>query len=69
MKIIYSDHALKRMKQRGIEEWEIEHLLKYPSYIRKTFDGRKEAIGEIRNRFVKVIFITEEKYIKIITVI
>ena len=68
MEIIYSNHAKKRMKQRGIEEWEIEHLLKYPSYIRKTFDGRKEAIGEIRDRFVKVIFIKQERYIKIITV-
>lgn len=69
MKIIYSDHSKKRMKQRGIEKWEIEHLLKYPSYIRKTFEGRREAIGEIRNRKVKIAFIKEEKYIKIITVI
>ena len=69
MKIIYSDHAKKRMKQRGIEEWEIEHLIKHPSYIRKTFEERKEAIGEIRNREVKIVFINEENYIKIITII
>ena len=69
MKIIYSDHAKKRMKQRGIEEWEIEHLIKHPSYIRKTFEERKEAIGEIRNRKIKIVFINEENYIKIITII
>ena len=69
MNIIYSNHAEKRMKQRGIEEWEIEHLLKSPSYVKKTFEGRREAIGEIRNRKVKIVFIKEEKYIKIITVI
>lgn len=69
MQIIYSDHAKKRMKQRGIEEWEIEHLLKYPSYIRKSFEGRKEAVGEIRNRKIKIVFIKEDKYIKIITII
>ena len=69
MKIIYSDHAIKRMKQRGIEKWEIEHLIKHPSYIRKSFEGRKEAVGEIRDRFVKVIFIEIENYIRIITVI
>ena len=69
MNIIYSDHAKKRMKQRGIEEWEIEHLIKHPSYIRKTFEERKEAIGEIRNREVKIVFINEENYIKIITII
>ncbi len=69
MEVTYSYHAKKRMKQRGIEEWEIEHLLKYPAYIKKTFDGRKEAVGEIRDRLVKVIFIKEEKYINVITVI
>lgn len=69
IKIIYSVHALKRMKERGIEEWEIEHLIKYPGYIKKSFEGRKEAIGEIRNRFVKIVFIEIENYIRIITVI
>ena len=28
-----------------------------------------EAIGEIRNRKVKIVFIKEENYIKIVTVI
>jgi len=28
MNVIYSDHAKKRMKERGIDEWEIEHVLK-----------------------------------------
>ena len=69
MEIIYSDHAKKRMKQRGIEEWEIEHLLTHPSYVRKSFEGRKEAVGEIRDRSVKIVFVKEEKYIKIITII
>ena len=32
MKIFYSDHSKKRMKQRGIEEWEVEHALKFPLY-------------------------------------
>ena len=69
MTLVYSDHAKKRMKQRGIEEWEIEHLLKHPSYIRKALDGRHEAVGEIRNRKVKIVSIKEENYIKIVTVI
>ncbi len=69
MKLIYSYHAKRRMKQRGIEEWEIEHLLKHPSYIRKTFEGKREAIGVTKKRFIKVVFIKEENYIKIITVI
>ena len=69
MKIIYSDHTKKRMKQRGIEEWEIEHILKFSSYTKKSFEGRKEAVGEMRNRKIKIIFIELENYIKIITVI
>ncbi len=69
MEIVYSNHAKKRMEQRGIEEWEIEHLLKYPSYIKKTSESKKEAIGTIKNRFIKIVFIQEENYIKIITII
>ena len=68
MNIIYSYHAKKRMKERGIEEWEIEHLLKYPSYVKKSFGLRREAVGEIRNRKVIIIYIIEN-YIRIITVI
>lgn len=69
MEIIYSDHAKKRMKERGIEDWEVEHLLKHPSYIKKSLEGKKEFVGEIKNRKVKIISIQEENYIKIITVI
>lgn len=69
MDIVYSDHAKKRMKQRGMEEWEIEHLLKHPVYTKRTYEGKIEAIGGIRNRKVKIVFIREENYIKIVTVI
>ena len=69
MDIIYSDHAKKRMKQRGIEEWEIEHALKFPSYTKKLMDGKIEVLTNLRNREIKVIFIRKESYIKIVTVI
>ena len=69
MEIIYSDHAEKRMKQRGVTELEIEHVLKYPSYIKKSFEGTKEAVGEVNNRIIKIKFIEIENYIKVITVI
>ena len=69
MDIVYSDHAKKRMKQRGIEDWEVEHLLKYPSYIQKSFSGRKVAVGEMRNRTIKIVFDDSESYINIISVI
>ncbi len=69
MEIVYSDHARKRMRQRGITELEIQHVLKYPRYIKKSFEGRKIAEGEINNRKIKVSFIEMENFIKIITVI
>lgn len=69
MKIVYSDHARRRMKQRGIEEWEVEHILKHPHYIKKSFDEKREAVGELRNRYIKIVFLKEENYIKVITVI
>jgi len=56
------------MKERGVEGWEVEHLLKHPVYIKKSFDGRKIAVGEIKDRTLKIIFIEEENYIKVISV-
>ena len=47
MKIVYSEHTKKRMKQRGIIELEIEHILKHPSYVKKSFEGTKEALGKL----------------------
>ena len=69
MNIIYSDHARKRMKQRGITELHVEQILQHPSYVKKSFEERKEAVGTVENRIVKVIFIETESYIKVITLI
>jgi len=57
------------MKRRDIEDWEVEHILKFPSYTKKSFDGRMEAVGSVKNRIFKVVFTKSENYIKIITVI
>jgi len=48
---------------------EVEHILKSSQYIKKTFEGRKEAVGETKNRIIKVEFIELESYINVITVI
>ena len=68
MKIVYSDHAEKRLRQRGITTLEIDHVLKYPIYVKKSYEGRKEAVGEVRNRTVKIAFEERENYINIISV-
>ncbi len=68
-RIIYPEYAKKRMKQRGISGIDIEHVLEFPTYIKKSFEGRKEAVGEVRkNQFIKVVYMETESYIKIITV-
>ena len=69
MKIIYLSHARDRMRQRGITELDVEDILKHPDYVKKSIKNRKEAVGETRNRTIKVVFIEKESYIKIITVI
>lgn len=68
MEIKYSDHAKKRVRERGIEDWEIEHIIKYPSYIKKSIEGKISAIGLIKNREVKVVYTKEENYINLISV-
>jgi len=69
MRVVYSDHALKRMKQRGLTELQVEHILEYPSYVRKSFEGRKEAVGLLEHRIIKVVFVEIENYLKIVTII
>ena len=68
MKIVYSNHVEKRLRQRGITKLEIEHILKYPMYVKKSYEGRKEAVGEVRNRIVKIAFEEKENYIRLISV-
>lgn len=68
MDIVYSDHVRKRMRQRGIEDWEIEQVLISPKWVKKSFDGRKVALGEIKQRMLKVVYLDEESYIKVISV-
>jgi hypothetical protein len=68
MDVYLSEHAEKRIKQRGITKLEIFHILQFPVYIKKIHEGRKEAVGIVNKRRIKVIFIQKRKYIKIITV-
>ena len=68
MNIIFSYHARKRMQQRGITLLEIAHIFEFPTEVRNSHDGTKEAYGEIYNRTIKVVFIQRKNYIKIVSV-
>ena len=68
MKFVYSDHAERRMKQRGITPLEIEFVLKHPDYVKKT-RGILEAVGHIQNRQVKILYEEIENYMRIISIL
>jgi len=63
----YSEHAIKRMKQRAITAFEVEYLLRFPAEVR-IFKDRKIASAFVGGRHLKVVFVEGENYIKIITV-
>ncbi len=69
MRIIYTYHAKKRMKQRGLNSLHVEYILNHPDYVKNSIDNTKEATGSIENRSIKVVFVVIENYINIITVI
>lgn len=68
MKIVYSDHAQQRMKQRGITSLEIEFVLNHPDYIKKSCDV-KEAVGHVKDKYIKIAFEEMENYIRVISIL
>jgi len=68
MRIIYTDHARLRLNQNGLTELEIEHALTYPKQVKKSFKDRMIAIGTVKNREVKIVFVKRQNYIKIVTI-
>ncbi len=69
MRIVYTQHANERLRQRGFLESDIEYLIRHPMIELKTYDDKRIAIGFINNRKVRIIFMHTENYIKVITVI
>jgi hypothetical protein len=66
MKIIYTDHASKRMRERNISSSQIEETLILPDYtVRKSH--KIEAHKQLEGKKLKVVYIEGDKYIKVIT--
>ena len=68
MHLVYSDHAKKRMNQRGITPLEVEFVLKHPVYVKKS-RGVHEAVGHIKDRHIKIVFEEIENYIRVISIL
>ena len=64
MKIIFTNHAKQRMLERGISLEEIKETIEFPEYI-----VSKGIKIEAHKNNLKTIYISKDKFIKIITVI
>ncbi len=68
MKLILTKHAKQRMMERGIKLEYIHDTIEFPDYT--IVKGNKnEAYKKIKNKNLKVVYIKEDKFIKIITLI
>ncbi len=67
MKLIYTNHAKKRMLQRNIPEKEVLEIIEFPEYTLKRGE-EIEAYKKINNVMTKVVYVIKENYIKIITI-
>ena len=67
MKIVLSFHAKKRLIERGIKLGQIIAVIKYPDYTVKRSDQETEAYKKIKDKTLKVVYIYEKRYIKVIT--
>lgn len=67
MKIVFSYHAQKRLKERDIKEKDVYEIVEFPDYTIKRGE-EIEAYKKIEGRLIKVVYIIMQNYIKIITV-
>ena len=67
-KIVYTNHAIVRRLERDIDEETIEMIINKPDYVKTTFDGRKIAVKKVKDIIINVVYIEDEKLIRIITV-
>jgi len=65
--IIITDHAKKRMVERSISLENIKNTIELPDY---TVDksGIIEAFRKLNNKTLKVVYVSKDKFIKILSV-
>jgi hypothetical protein len=61
MRIIYTNHARQRMKQRKVTEQQVEETLTVPDRLESGDNGGDIAIREYDGREVHVIFKEKEE--------
>lgn len=68
MELILTNHAKKRMAERGIKLEQIKEVIDFPTYTTRK-DSKIEAYKEINGKTLKVVYIQKAKFIKITTLI
>ncbi len=66
--VIFSAHAKMRMLQRDLNEETAVEIIRNPEYRLSSFNERKIAVKKMGNKNWHVIYIEEEKIIKVVTV-
>ena len=68
MKIVLSSHAKKRLFERNVNIKYVQDTIAMPDYTISR-NNKKEAYKKISNKILKVVYIEEDNYIKVITLI
>lgn len=67
MAIIYTEHALLKLKQRRISRVLVERTLRKPDIVSPGRSGRKAAYRKHRRLYLKVVFVEERGHTVVIT--
>lgn len=67
MRIDFSPHAEKRLKERGVDKEKIIEVINFPDYTIRRSNYKIEAFKKIKDKILKVVYFQIENYIKVIT--
>ena len=67
MKIVFSDHAELKIRQRKLSRQKILETVEHPDFIRESYNGREEWFKDFGKNHLKVIVIIGDEILTIIT--
>ena len=68
MRIVLSNHAKKRLIERGIKMRDVQEAIDIPDYT-VSKGNKKEAYKTMNGKTIKIVYSQEDKYIKVVTLI
>ncbi len=67
MGILFSDHALLKLRQRNLSQEKVIQALEKPDYVVATYSDRKAAYKKLGKLYLKVIFIEDNADIIVVS--